>query len=135
MNELEKWIVEDMINRLDVVEGLEGYPGDLAFLLYEEDNYNGVITNYAYKEDVDEWIHTYWDDLGEAVEEYEFGCGESLNPFSERYKFMVCIVITMASRLIGKSEYVNEHWNDEITYTAEIIEQIKKELKDSIKDW
>lgn len=134
MNTLEKWIVEDMIERLDSVEDLGGYPCDLAYLLYEEDNYNGVITGYAYFSDAKEWINTFWEELKEEMEDYQFNFGEYPNPFENECAFMVKIVLNAASRLITNSEWVNEHWNEEVTYTKEIVEQIKAELKEAIAD-
>lgn len=134
MNALEKWIVEDMIERLDSVEDLGGYPCDLAYLLYEEDNYNGVIGGYIYYQDAKDWINTYWDELKDEMEDYEFNFGEYPNPFENECAFMVKIVINAASRLITESEWVRENWNEEVTYTKEIVEQIKAELKEAIAD-
>lgn len=132
MNELEKWIVEDMVERLDNVEGLEGYPCDLAFLLYEEDNHNGVITGYSRFSDAKKWIIDFWDDLQYEVDEYRDNFLDYPNPFENECAFMVIIVINAAGRLIGDSAWIDEHWNDEMTYTKEVIKQIKKELKELI---
>lgn len=132
LNELEKWIVEDMIERLDNVYGLDGYPCDLAFSLYDEDNHNGVISGYSQFSGAKEWIKTFWDELQYEAEDYKFNFGEYLNPFENECTFMVCIVLNAAGRLIAESEYIDEHWNDEVTYTKEVIEQIKSELKELI---
>ena len=131
MNALEKWIVEDVIERLDNIEDLGGYVCDLAYLLYEEDNYNGVVTCYAYYSDAREWINTYWNELKDEMEDYEFNFGEYPNPFENECAFMVKIVLNAASRLINESEWVQKHWNEEVTYTKEIVEQIKAELKEA----
>lgn len=104
MNALEKWIVEDMIDRLDNVEELGGYVCDLAYLLYEE------------------------------MEDYQFNFSEYPNPFENECAFMVKIVLNAASRLITNSEWVQENWNEEVEYTAGIVKQIKAELKEAIAD-
>lgn len=132
MNALEKWVIEDMINRLDGVEDLEGYVADLSFLLYEEDNYSGVIDGYMYYEDAKEWIRTFWDDLRDEVENFFINSGEQLNPFDNECAFMVNVIINAASRLISKSAWVNKHWDEEVTYTEDIIKQIKTELEEAI---
>lgn len=134
MNALEKWIVEDMIERLDGVEDLGGYPCDLAYLLYEEDNYNGVIGGYIYYQDAKDWINTYWNELKDEMEDYEFNFGEYPNPFENECAFMVKIVLNAASRLITESEWVRENWNEEVEYSADIVKQIKAELKEAIAD-
>lgn len=134
MNALEKCIVEDMIDRLDSVEDLGGYPCDLAYLLYEEDNYNGVITGYAYLSEAREWINTFWNELKDEMEDYEFNLGEYPNPFENECVFMVKIVLNAASRLINESEWVRENWNEEVEYSADAIKQIKAELQEAIAD-
>lgn len=133
MNALEKWIVEDMIDRLDDLEDIGGHVSDITFYLYESDNYNGVISGYASFSDVKEWINKYWDDLGKEMEEYKFNVGEYLNPFEDAHTFMVKIVLNAAGRLISESAWVRENWNKELGYTADVIEQIKKELQEAIE--
>lgn len=134
MNALEKWVVEDMIDRLDNVEELGGYVCDLAYLLYEEDNYNGVITCYACYSDAKEWIEQFWGELKEEMEDYQFNFSEYPNPFENECVFMVKIVLNAASRLITESEWVQENWNEEVEYTEEVIKQIKAELQEAITD-
>ena len=133
MNALEKWIVEDMIDRLDEIEELGGYVCDLAYLLYEGDNHNGVISGYAYYSDAKEWIEQFWGELKDEMEDYEFNFSEYPNPFENECVFMVKIVLNAASRLITNSEWVQENWDEEVTYTKEIVEQIKAELKEAIE--
>ena len=133
MNALEKWIVEDMIERLDDLEDMGGSVSDITFYLYESDNYNGVISGYAAFSDVKKWIDKYWDDLGKEMEEYKFNVGEYLNPFEDAHMFMVKIVLEVAGRLISKSEWVRENWNKELGYTADVLKQIKKELQEAIE--
>lgn len=134
MNALEKWIIEDMIDRLDEVDGSEGYVCDLSLLLYEDDNYNGVITGYYSSSAVKEWIDKHWDDLNKEMEDYKFNTGEYLNPFEDAHAFMVRIVLNATGRLISESAWVCENWNEEVTYTEDIIKQIKAELQKAIED-
>ena len=134
MNALEKWVIEDMIERLDGVEDLGGYVADIAHLLYEEDNYNGVIGWYVSYNDAKEWINKFWDELKDEVEEYKFNAGEYPNPFENECAFMVKIVLNAAGRLISKSEWVRENWDEKVEYTADIVKQIKAELQEAIAD-
>lgn len=137
MNALEEWIIEDMIERLGEIEDLDGYEGyvcDLSWLLYEDDNHSGVIGSYIYYEDAKKWIHTFWGELKDEVEEYKCGIGEYPNPFENECAFMVKIVLNAAGRLICESTWVRENWNEEVTYTKDIIKQIKTELQEAIAD-
>ena len=134
MNALKQWIIEDMIDRLDDIEDLEGYTSDLVYLLYEEDNYNGVIGSYIYYQDAKDWINKFWDELADEMDDYKFGFGEYPNPFENECAFMVKIILNAAGGLITKSGWVSEHWNDKVTYTNEIIKQIKEELQEAIED-
>ena len=137
MNALEEWIVEDMIERLDEIEDLDGYEGyvcDLSYFLYEDDNHNGVITGYAYYDEAKEWINQFWGELKDEMEDYEFNFGEYPNPFENECAFMVKIILNAAGRLLFESEWIQENWNEEVTYTKEIIEKIKAELQEVIAD-
>lgn len=134
MNALERWIVEDMIDRLDNMEDMGGHVSDIAFYLYEEDNYNGVIGSYIYYQDAKDWINKFWDELKKEVEEYKIDVGEYPNPFENECAFMVKIVLNAAGRLIYESTWVRENWNEEVTYTADVLKQIKEELKKAIED-
>lgn len=134
MNALEKWIIADMIERLDDMEDRGGYISDLAFFLYEEDNFNGVISGYAYYQDAKDWINQFWDELKDEVEDYKFNLGEYPNPFENECTFMVKIVLNAAGRLLSESAWVRENWNEEVEYTTDTIKQIKAELQEVIAD-
>lgn len=128
MNELEKWVLQEMVEHLEDLEGQVVYGCDLAFTLFEGENNTGSYTCNAYESR--QWIKEYWDYLGEVVEDYEFNYGEvPTNPFKSVEEFQMQIILHMASSLVAESTFVEVNWNEEIELTEETIEQIVSEWK------
>ena len=128
MTRLEKWVLQEMMEHLEDLEGQEVYGCDLAFTLFESENNAGSYTCNAYE--AGRWIKEYWDELGEVVEDYEFNYGElPVNPFISTEAFQVQIILFLASRLVGESTFIEVNWNEEIELTEEAIEQIISEWR------
>lgn len=128
MNELEKWVMNEMVEHLEDLEGQVVYGCDLAFTLFESENIDGSFTCSAHKSR--EWINEYWDYLGEVVEDYEFNYGElPVNPLVNEEAFQLQIIIFLASRLVCESTFIEVNWNEEIELTEETIEQIVSEWR------
>ena len=128
MNNLQKWVIKEMIEHLQEMEGQVVYGCDLAFKMFENENVTGSYTCNAYASM--QWIKEYWDYLGEVVKDYEFNCGEvPISPFVSEEIFQLQIIIFLASRLADESTFVEVNWNEEIELTEETIEQIISEWK------
>ena len=128
MNRLEKWVLQEMMEHLEDLEGQVVYGCDLAFKMFENENVNGSYTCNAYE--AGKWVKEYWEELGEIVEDYEFEYGElPTNPFVNREVFQLQIIIFLASRLVGESTFIEVNWNEEIELTEEAIEQIISEWR------
>ena len=128
MNELEKWVMQEMMWHLENLEGKVVYGCDLAFKIFENENVTGSYTCNACKSR--EWIKEYWDYLGEVVEDYEFNYRElPVNPLVNEEVFQMEIIRYMASRLADESTFVEVNWNEEIELTEETIEQIVSEWR------
>ena len=126
MNNLQKWVIGEMVKHLEDLEGQVVYGCDLAFTLFENENATGSYTCDAFSSN--QWIKEYWDELGEVVEDYEFNYGEvPTNPFKNSEVFQMQIILHMASSLVTESDYIEEHWDEEIELTSEIIEKIVAE--------
>ena len=121
MNTLKAEILQDILSKLnDYVSSnteIEDNPHDVAFTLWETENVNGSITCNAWESK--EWIKKHFDDLDEVVEEYQFGTGILLNPFSSAEAFQVIITIEVTCELIS------EVWEDDMT-TKDLIEALEK---------
>ena len=126
MNNLQKWIIGEMIEHLQEMEGQVVYGCDLAFKLFENENVTGSYTCNAYKSR--QWIKEYWDELYSVVEDYEFNYGElPTNPFKNSEVFQMQIILHMASSLVAESTFIEVNWNEEIELTEETIKQIVSE--------
>ena len=131
MNNLQKWIIGEMIEHLQEMEGQVVYGCDLAFRLFENENCNGSYTCNAYESS--QWIKEYWDYLGEVVEDYEFDYGElPVNPFDNAEVFQIQIILHMASRLVTESDFVEKNWDAEIEFTSDIIQTIVSEWSECL---
>ena len=131
MNSLEKWVLKEMMWHLEDLEGQVVYGCDLAFKIFEDANYTGSYTCNAYKSN--QWIKEYWDYIGEIVEEYKYELGEYPNNcWNNPEGFQVQIILFMASNLVAESAYIEEHWNEEIEFTSDIIEKIVAEWSECL---
>ena len=132
MNDLEKWVMNEMIDKMEDMDGLECYLCDLAFELFEAENINGSYDCSSYRAKA--WISEYFSELGDVVNEYQSAMGEpTINVFANPEAFQVQIVIFIADRLITTSQFIAEHWDsDEITLDKEIIDVITTEWKSAL---
>ena len=131
LNELEKWVLNEMVWHLQEMEGQEVNVCELAFSLFETENINGSYNCSAY--DANQWIKAHWFDLSEVVEEYEDEFGEyPANCWTNPEVFQVQIIIYMACQLISNSKFIENYWNEEIRLTKEVINIIAKEWSDCL---
>ena len=102
-NSIKDYVIEALKDKLNDYEGLECYGCDLAYTLYEGENADGVIFYSTYESK--EWIKKYFEDLDEIIEELNFQFGteymSKFNPFSEPDRFVLIVVIEVASYLLG----------------------------------
>lgn len=135
MNELEKWVMGEMIDKLAEFKGVKSYPSDLAYMLFEEANCNGSYT-FSTIEAV-HWCNKYFKQLGDVVEDYshEFGVTPS-NVFLFPERFQVEIILFLAPHLVELSAYINDRINDddEFILTDEVIETLAKEWQEAMED-
>jgi hypothetical protein len=133
MNELEKWVMGEMIDKLQEFEGVKAYPSDLAYMLFEEANCNGSYTFSTFE--AVQWCNKYFEQLGDVVEDYSSDFGEPpSNVFLFPERFQVEIILFVASNLVGLSEYVTERIDndDEFILTSSVIETIAKEWQEAM---
>lgn len=122
--EIVEWAKEYIEDNLPEWEGQSVYGADLANELTEEPNVNGI-----YEDDSWGFISKH---INDARDEYEYekdNFGEVLhNPFEEPEAFVVCMLINTVNDLLAQVPVVDEHWNDDLELTKEVIDEILKAL-------
>lgn len=131
-NSIKDYVIEQLIDKLNDYEGIEEYGCDLAYKLYEGENADGVIFYSTYESK--QWIQEHFDDLDEVVEELNFQLGEEymakFNPFSEPDKFVLIVVIEVASYILGQCPTIEKNWDNQFKLTKTKIKKIIEELKE-----
>lgn len=134
LNDLEKDVLERMIDHLDDLEGRDGYVSELAFTLFEAENIDGSMTYNTYK--AEQWIAEHFRDLGDVVEDMSVAWDITPNPFNNPEAFMVQVVIYIAEQLVYESAYLqrgrDEEEIDAITYDEETVALIWREWEEAL---
>ena len=136
LNDLEKDVLERMIDHLDDLEGRDGYVSELAFTLFEGENINGSMT-YSTCE-AEQWIAEHFHDLADVVEDMVADWDITPNPFNNPEAFMVQVVLYLAEQLVYESAYLrrgcDEEEIDAITYDEETIALIRREWEEALSE-
>lgn len=110
------------------------YCCDTAYKITEEPNVNGTFT-FSRAEAMD-YIKEWWDDAAEYWDYEKNNFGEHFhNPFDEPEAFTVCMLIRGVESLLSQCSVIDENWDEEITFTNEIIEKLLEELEDINIQW
>ena len=122
-----KHIKNYVIDRLDSLQGTSCYGSDLVSHLMEEDNINGAI--YVATADNISFIREHWDEAGAAYQYAKEEFDMDINPFAEPEQMVFMMYELGINELInGNSNFIEEHWDDEIELNESNINIIKKEL-------
>lgn len=122
----ERYIIDGLVDRLDECEGMTAYGADLGFELTLDINENGELPDY----DGMGFIHDFWDEAAKYWEYEKFAFGEHFhNPFEDPDGYAVCMVIEYSRSAMAGCALVDEHWNDEMELTADVVETLKEQLQ------
>ena len=134
---LRNYVIDEMKNHLENMEGLTVYGADLGYAIFESENIDGSYTYSSHE--AKEWIKEYFDELGELVEEItaQLGAETIPNVFDNPEAFQVVIMLECSSFLCGRCKTIENAWDEEITLTEEVIKNICKELENlkAVNDW
>lgn len=126
-NELKDWLIDIIEEKMDIYVGYKVSISELVYKLFEVENVDGSFS-YNTKE-AEEWIKEYFDDIGEVTEEMLENGLNIPDCFLEPEKFQVAIMIELADFMIQSSDFIHEHWLEEINLTEEIKNKIIEEIK------
>lgn len=135
-NPIKNFVKGEIIERLEDLKGYEEshYLCDLGYTLFESENVNGAYfcSNYTAKK----WVNKNFEHVREIAEEIKFQFGADyankvlLDVFNDSDRFIVVIVLEVASYLISRCNTADKYWNDEITLTDEILNNLIEEIKE-----
>ena len=134
-NPIKNFVKGEIIERLEDMKEYEEshYLCDLGYTLFESENVNGAYfcSNYTAKK----WVNKNFEHIREIAEEIKFQFGADyankvlLDVFNDSDRFIVVIVLEVASYLISRCETADKYWNDEITLTDDILNNLIEEIK------
>lgn len=109
-------------------EGGAFYACDLGYEITQYINADGTATYSTYE--AIQYIKAWWDEAADFVEYCKDNFGRILcNPFDEPEKFQVCMIIEGVNSILSQSDYIENHWNEEITLDEETAEKILSEIE------
>lgn len=129
-NTLKNYVIDAMIDEISPMDGTKVCGCDLGYALFEGANINGSFTCNA--NESKEFVKTYFDELGEVVEDIKFNLGaESIpNVFDNVEAFQVVIMLEVSDSLCSECSFINDNWNNEIELTEENIKLIISQLEE-----
>lgn len=124
----DEYIKESLEQALDDYVGVKINLSELSWELTSRENTDGTMFYSIYKST--EFIHEYFYEIGEVYEQLQEELGDlKINPFTEPEKLTVMIYIEKVRDILSESEFINEHWYDEIELTQEISDLIKGQVE------
>lgn len=125
MNSFREMINDVISDRLDEMEGLTFYGSDLSSEITMEDNVNGTM--FVYTQDARDFIN---DHPEQAAETYDYfnSMGIDINPYENPDAYSFYMESYGVDQVLNESLYLQQHRNEEITLTRDVINQIKDDL-------
>lgn len=124
------WAWDHIDAWLDDNEGRDTWGAELGFEITLDENNDGFVDNpYTYT--AKEWIKEHFEDCAVywEYEKYNYGTdGNKVNPFDEPVTYQLLIYINTVEQIIASLPYVDEHWDDDITLTPNVIARLRYEL-------
>lgn len=122
--EIKIWAADYIRDTLPGFEGQSVYGCDLASVLTEMPNNNGI-----YEGDSWSFIASH---INDARDEYDYEketFGEVLhNPFENPDAFVVCMLINVCEEILADCPTVQENWDVSFELTSDIIQRISSEI-------
>ena len=112
-------------DKLDEMEGSTVHGADLSNEITMEDNVNGTM--FVSSQNARDFIN---DHPEQAAETYEYfkDMGMDINPYANPDAYSFYMESYGVDQAISSSSYIQQHWNEEIALTRDVISQIKEDL-------
>lgn len=123
----DEYCKDHLYERLDEMEGQRVYASDLVYEIMEPNNVDGSMTYSTYK--AQEFVFGHSDVAGEYWQYQKDELGEIYqNPFDNPEAYMVGMVEAGVRNLCSNSDFLDEHWDQQIELDEKTIETIKQEV-------
>lgn len=129
----ETFVKDFIADRLNDFEGNTYDAPDLSFELTLEENNSGRVFNTT--EEAECFI---CDNFAGARDTYNYFAdqfGEHYNPFEKPDVFTFYMLYFGVDVLINQCDYIQEHWDEEVELTPEVIETITGQIEDMDISW
>ena len=127
MKRINLFMKDEIITRLQDLEGEYVTLTDLWYKLFEYENCNGSFECSSFA--AIKWIKDYFEELAEVVESYISEYGDLPNPILEPEKFQMIMILHLSGEMLNAAIYNADLEEDsEVELTAEIIDKIIEEL-------
>lgn len=121
-------IKEYLIDEIGGYENQTVYGCDLADLLTNSLQINGTV-EFCTKSTIEKIAKNHWE-YGEVYKYMEDNYGKALNPLESPEAFDAQAYYIVAGDILGKTQYISEHWNEEIELTSDVIKTIQEQIEE-----
>ena len=125
MNSFREMINDVISDKLDEMEGSTVYGSDLSSEITMEDNTNGTM--FVYTQDARDCIIDHPEQAA-ATYDYFKDMGIEINPYDNPDAYSFYMESYGVDKTLNESPYLQQHWNEEITLTKDVINRIKEDL-------
>lgn len=123
LNELEKWVIEELKDKFEELEGQEVYLADLPQLLLENEVNCGSYSCSA--KESEQWIKLYFSEIRQFVKSLDDDV--KVSSVFEVEAFQLDIICLLTKNLLWRSKFVSDNY-ELMTLDAEAIKCILDEL-------
>lgn len=121
------WAIDYIKDELPEWEDQTVYGSDLAYEITEEPNNDGfyIFGTQASRD----FLRKHSKDVKDEIKYEEMKFGESADPKRDPEGFVVRMLINTVADVLAQVPIVNEHWDDKLELTKEVIDEILDALK------
>lgn len=124
---LYEQVKEYLLEKIDSYEDITTYIEELEYLLTETIMADGTV-EYNTMLTIDK-IAENWEEYGTVYKYIEYNLGSAMNPFENAEAFDAEAYCIITSLILNNLQLEEEAEDDKITLTKEVIEKIKKYIK------
>lgn len=130
---LYEQVKQYLLDEIDGYEGEQVYIGDIGYMFTQYLVVDGTV-EYNMLATIDKMAKN-WEEYGAIFEYMKDNWGEVINPFDRPEAFDAQAYEIIASHILSDLQLDGADEDDETTLTEEVINQIKKHIKNDTEDY